>query len=309
MTDLVSVPGNPSPELAEAVWYRDSNNRKCRAMFAPALSRFSKARGTVLVCPGRTEFIEKYFEVARDLQSRGFAVAVFDWPGQGLSARLLDDGRAGHIDSFETYAEAFRAALKAIGQRAPRPHVVLAHSMGGAIALEALRTGKVQADAAVFSAPMWGIRMPPLAGVIASVMCALGQTGKAVSAHKTGERFAENVVTHDEARWGVQQALIAANPALALGAVTWGWVRQALAVTRDFAGGRGLDEIDIPVLVASAEEDELVINAAHAAVTAKLPHARHIVIAGAKHEILMETDERRNAFFSAFDEFLRHADI
>ena len=44
-------------------------------------------KGTVVVLQGRTESIEKYFETVRDLRARGFAVATFDWRGQGLSDR------------------------------------------------------------------------------------------------------------------------------------------------------------------------------------------------------------------------------
>ena len=47
----------------------------------------ARRKGTVCIFPGRTEFIEKYFEVVRDLRARGFAVAVLDWRGQGLSDR------------------------------------------------------------------------------------------------------------------------------------------------------------------------------------------------------------------------------
>ena len=71
---------------------RDRRNRKDRgrgplrfARFAPPPGR----KGTVCVFPGRAEFIEKYFEVVRDLRARGFAVATIDWRGQGLSDRAL----------------------------------------------------------------------------------------------------------------------------------------------------------------------------------------------------------------------------
>ena len=56
------------------------------ARFAPPAGR----RGTVCIFPGRTEWIEKYFETVRDLRNRGFAVALLDWRGQGLSDRALE---------------------------------------------------------------------------------------------------------------------------------------------------------------------------------------------------------------------------
>ena len=50
--------------------------------------------------PGRAEFIEKYFEVVRDARARGFAVAMLDWRGQGLSERALPNARKGHVHDF-----------------------------------------------------------------------------------------------------------------------------------------------------------------------------------------------------------------
>ncbi len=61
------------------------------------------ARGTVCVFTGRSEFIEKYFEVVSDLRRRGFAVAVMDWRGQGGSYRPLSNPRKGWVRSFSEY--------------------------------------------------------------------------------------------------------------------------------------------------------------------------------------------------------------
>src|SRR5882672_10721772 len=43
-------------------------------------------RGTVVLMPGRGEFLEKYAtEAVGDLLHRGYAVTSMDWRGQGLS--------------------------------------------------------------------------------------------------------------------------------------------------------------------------------------------------------------------------------
>ena len=81
LDSFVEVSGNLPPQGAEIVWFEGSEGRRLRACIAPALSP-TKARGTVIVCPGRTEFIEKYFEVGRELQQMGFALVILDWPGQ-----------------------------------------------------------------------------------------------------------------------------------------------------------------------------------------------------------------------------------
>ena len=53
------------------------------------------AQGTVLLLPGRTEYVEKYGRAAADLRSRGYATLAIDWRGQGLADRALDDPMSG----------------------------------------------------------------------------------------------------------------------------------------------------------------------------------------------------------------------
>ena len=46
-----------------------------------------------------------------------------------------------------------------------------------------------------------------------------------------------------------------------------------------------------------------------AAVCARLPDCEHVTVEGARHEILMETDERRAEFWDGFERMLKRADI
>jgi lysophospholipase len=67
-----------------------------------------------------------------------------------------------------------------------------------------------------------------------------------------------------------------------------------------------LAHVRIPILVATAADEQLVDNSSHPAVVEQLPNATHITIAGAKHEILMERDEKRAEFWAAFDQLVEH---
>ena len=82
---LISIPANPVPDEAATAMLQTPDGVLIRyARWAPPPGR----KGTVCVFQGRAEFIEKYFEVVRDLRARGFAVATFDWRGQGQRCRL-----------------------------------------------------------------------------------------------------------------------------------------------------------------------------------------------------------------------------
>ena len=308
-SEFVDIPGNPRPDGAEVVWFEGAGGRKLRACIAPALDP-DNARGTGIICPGRSEFIEKYFEVAREMQARGFAIIIIDWPGQGLSERLLEDSHKGHIDRFETFMGALAGGLTRLEDRLPKPYVSLAHSMGGAIALSAIIENLVTVKAAAFSAPMWGLQTGTF-GIryLVWAMRVMGKSGDYAQQPGPAETFETNIVTHDEKHWQLNKDLTDAAPDLELGPVTWGWLGASLAIVQTFAKSAKLKKIDIPIMVATAEEEKLIDNKAHDRVCAQLPNCEQIFVKGAMHEILMETDERRAQFWAAFDRMLDRAGV
>jgi len=304
--DVVIIPGNPPPSDAEIIWYTGEDGIRLRMLFAPRPG----ARALAIVCPGRTESIEKYFEVMRDLQARNFALLCLDWPGQGLSDRPLKNPIRGHVTTFETYVDALVRGVAVVAGRAPQKLVVVAHSMGGAISLEALRTGRLTAELAAFSAPMWGIPATPFLQNFARMANKLGLATFPARPEAREEKFEGNPFTHDLARWGLYRRLVTAEPRLALGEPTIGWVVASLDVCAGFLSPGSLDKVaGMPMLVATASEEAIVDTAAAARVLPGLKGARHVVIEGASHEIFMETDERRAVWLEAFDELCASARV
>lgn len=303
---FVDVPGNPRPHGARIIWFDGVAGRRLRACYAPATA--DKPRGTTIVCPGRTEFIEKYFEVARELQGKGFAVLIIDWPGQGLSERLLEDPLKGHIDRFETFMGALRNGLDAMDDL-PRPFVSLAHSMGGAIALAAIGQNLVKVEAAAFCAPMWGLPVNRVVRYLIWAMRVMGRSDDFAQKPGPKERFEDNVVTYSEPRWRLHEALTDAAPELSLGPVTWGWLGASLNIVDRIKKPAILKDVSIPIFVASAADEKLVDNRAHHQVARRLSNCEHVTVENAMHEILMEKDDRRAEFWAGFDRLLDRAGI
>lgn len=301
---FVQAPGNDTPPGAEEHWLEGRGGVKIRVMTAPATR--SPARGSVIVAPGRTEFIEKYFEVVRELQDRGFSVFCIDWRGQGLSGREVQNGQKGHFSTFDDPVNDLSTALKLLAPQLPRPYIGLAHSMGGGILLRALQTRRVELDAAAFCAPMWGVaNLNKMAKRFTRFMVSIGAGGlyaPGVEKKWKRESFKRNQVTHDKQRHKRTQALIMEEPRLALAGPTNGWVAAAADVLDAFRQPGAFVHVRIPILVASAGEEMLVDNASHEAVAAQLADVRHIQVPGARHEILMEKDEFRTQFWAAFDQ-------
>lgn len=309
--DLVLIPGNPPPEGAEVIWYQGRNGKKVRLLYAPEPKANNvKTRGLAIVCPGRSEFIEKYFEVGRDLQARGFAVAIFDWPGQGLSERQHKNPAAGHIRSYGVYVDALIRGLEKIADRAPKKWVVVAHSMGAAIALEAMRTRKLNVSAAAFSAPMWGIPIWFFQRWYARLARFCGFGGMLARPPGPPETFENNQLTHDEPRWRIYRDLIEAEPKLAVGEPTVAWIVASLNVLREIFEPSALDHIrNLPVLIAIATEETIVKKSAQRKLARRFKEGKVLTIQGSGHEILMETDERRAEFWKAFEDMCRRARI
>lgn len=308
---LISIPEAPAPDGAQAEWFKGSDGARLRAALFPA---HGAVRGSVVLSPGRTEPIEKYFEVIGELQARGFVVLCHDWRGQGLSARWLKDRLRGHAAGWRLFLDDYRALLQAFEARLPRPWLGLGHSMGGCLTLLALATGERRFAACALSAPMLGIVTDgwayPLARGLAWGCSRLGLAGQYLFGNPADPfkpTFEQDRLGHDRARWDRYRAQITACPDLALGNLTWGWLDFALEATARMRRPGVLERVETPVLIVAAGDDDRVLTRASAAAASRLPRGRYIEVAGAYHEILMETDEIRQRFWQAFDELAAQA--
>jgi lysophospholipase len=295
----------PVPPGATAEWFVGAGGARLRAALFPALGA---ARGSVVLSPGRTEPIEKYFEVAAELTARGFVVLAHDWRGQGLSQRLLLERLKGHAVGYHDVLADYRALIDTFEARLPAPRLAVGHSMGGGLTALALAKGERRFAAAVLSAPMFGIFTPPLpppvTRVLAATLSAAGLGGGMVpgaSLTAPPEPFETNVLTHDPARYARNVEQITLHRDLALGPPTWGWLDFAFAAIAELRGGAGVAAVPIPVTVIAAGADRLVDNRVVRLVTDRFPRGEYIEIAGAHHEILQETDAIRAVFWREFD--------
>jgi lysophospholipase len=301
------------PEGGHAFWFKTGDAPRLRGMvWPPAMEVGVSPRGTVFIFPGRTEFAEKYFEVVAELMARGFGVAIVDWRGQGLSDRALEDIRKGHVSDFSEFDADFNAFMNTVSPSMPKPWIGLAHSMGGNVLMRALHDHSGLFAACVFSAPMLGLKlgniaMRALVATIVSAGNALGFSARyvpgATPASNDEVPFAQNILTHDPARYAHCQAFTRVEPKLALGGATYGWVAAAQASIRRVMQVDYLQSIETPVLIALAGGDLLIDPASLRFAATHLPQGEIIEIAGAFHEILIETDAVRAQFWTAFDRF------
>lgn len=267
--------------------------------------RAAQPRGTVLIFTGRTEYLEKYHDTALFLTRSGYDVLSVDWRGQGLSDPAHPSPpRNGHIDDFAEYQTDVAALTTLAHDKGVGPWHVLAHSMGGAIALRALSRGLPVATAS-FSAPMWGINLAPLsepaAFALARMMRGIGAGRVAVPGQGAGQTYVTkapfdgNALTSDPQAWAAMAEQARACPHLTLGPPTFGWITAALAECRAL---RRLTPPDLPTLIAVGRNETVVSVPAIRDLAARWPSAR-VLDTEARHEILQEHPDLRRTFLDA----------
>jgi len=117
-----------------------------------------QAADPLVIIPGRGEISYQWAENAFDVRSIGFDgdIKVWDPPGQGLSSRLFPGDRGvGHINRFQDFVTALIYYLRKLG----RKPVLLAHSMGGAIAINTLATDTNLASYFIGDAGMFDVHL------------------------------------------------------------------------------------------------------------------------------------------------------
>jgi len=306
---LVSIPANPVPEDVVSGTIKTPDGAEIRfARWAPPAGR----KGTVCVFTGRGEQIEKYYETVRDLRDRGFAVAMIDWRGQGHSSRQLRDPRKGYVRNFSEYEiDVDTFVQQVVLPDCPPPHFALAHSMGGAVMLRIARAGKRWFDRIVLSAPM--IDLPgrttsfPTRALLRTLRL-MGQGGRYVpggSYKLTGiESFVNNRVTSDPVRYARNAAILEEDPTLGIASPTVAWADSAFRAMQAFRAYDYPSRIRQPILMLAASNDTVVSTPAIEEFAYHLRAGSHLVIPGAKHELLQEQDRYRAQFWAAFDAFV-----
>jgi lysophospholipase len=311
--ELVAVARNPVPSGAIVGAFDGHDGKPMRfARWEPTRGR---RRGTVCCFTGRSEFIEKYFEVVADLRRRGFAVAIMDWRGQGGSYRPLANPRKAHVSDFSEYDRDLECFMREVVlPDCPPPYVALAHSMGGHILLRHAREPSSWFERMVLSAPMLAFHAtkmgahPSLVRVYAAAggLVGLGKWYVRGGSNDSGDPtdFENNPLTTDRDRFARNRALIEAAPHLLVGSPTIGWLNAALRSMRVLNDPSYALGVTVPLLIFVAGNDTIVESRAIEDFAARLKLGAHIILAHAKHEILQETDLIRGRFWAAFDAYL-----
>lgn len=290
---------------ANLFWYRQNFKEKRLATADGQSLRFSyqklpDSRAAVIVVNGRTEFIEKYIDVLRDLQMDGISYAIYDHRGQGDSGRLLGDPEKGHIDRFDRYVSDLHLVVETSRDLfGPIPIHLLCHSMGGTIAWLYYSEHPGNVESLILAAPMFSIETGvgiPLFMVesIARICCRNGMGERYVAT--TGRfdydlPFEDNLLTSDPDRFAFNLFMYKTITYAPIGGPTYDWLCEAFSAMRKTKRVNG--SIDCPVYFLAGSEDHVVGIDSIEQMAAGVQGVYRL-FEDARHELLMESPQTRN---------------
>lgn len=288
-----------------------------------------ESQGGVVIVSGRTEGLVLYQETIADLLRNGWSVYIYDHRGQGFSTRLLDDASQasrGHIDQFQHYVEDLNTFTQMVAARragSPRPMVLLAHSMGGAISSLYLASHTHPYKGAALITPM---HQPWLAGPrstltsrVADALCqklafeATFTLFDLSSAYVADEDFdklpqgmADDSVTSSPERlrlnWQARADACSGDACghinAKVGGPTVRWLNQACSAAQTARSAESA-KIQVPVLVFQGEKDSVVNGEGQQEFCRQVntgkkePVCKLIVVPNGRHALHIERDEIR----------------
>lgn len=284
------------PEGGEAYWLTAADGVRLRI----GLWRGGETpRGTILMLPGRTEYIEKYGREAHAFTAAGYEFLAVDWRGQGLADRACANPLLGHVGHFREFQLDMDAVLEAAeALDLPRPFYMIGHSMGGCIGLRALHRD-LGITAAAFSAPMWGMLMGgiprPVASALAGGLCALALNKnlaptQEMNSYTVIAPFEDNLLTRDPEMFAYMKRQLAEVPELTLGGPTNGWLRAAL---RETGALMASPAPKVPALTFLGDNERIVSPGAIKDLMGRWPGGELVIVKNGEHEVMMELPETR----------------
>lgn len=113
-------------------------------------------KAVITLVHGMGEHIERYEHVAEVLTNEGYAIVGYDHRGHGKS-----DGNRGHIPDYDQLMDDVTLALNKTKELFPKlPLFIYGHSMGGGLVANYLIHRQPKVNAAIITAPYFGLTHP-----------------------------------------------------------------------------------------------------------------------------------------------------
>jgi lysophospholipase len=120
--------------------------------------------------------------------------------------------------------------------------------------------------------------------------------------------FENNRLSSDLARYQRNAEILAVAPDLGIGAPTVGWLASAFSAMLALCDPHVPRKIATPLLILASGADRVVATSTTELFASRLKTGEAIVIKGARHELLMESDYYRDQALAALHAFIPGGD-
>lgn len=272
------------------------------------------SQGTALLLMGWGEWIEKYADVIKQWNERGYDVVIAEWRGQGLSSRFLVDRNKTWMPSFDILIDDLERLFRAELMMAKKI-ILCCHSMGAHIGLRwVLQCGRKYASVKgiILISQLHKFNTSPVPPITAHVLIHLAtwlgfDQAYAIGQHdfdQTSGRFETNPLTSDEANYRSMIGQLIEKPDLKVGGITYGWLYAFLQSVKRLEQDLARGAPRISYMVMGPSVDLLVDSKCFSQIASMLPNCTVHTLAGAKHELLQEAPPLRAQTWQWIDEYL-----
>ena len=273
------------------------------------LQQKEKSIGTILLQQGHNEFIEKYYETIQEFIDRGYSVICFDWRGQGMSERMIDDINKSFINDFERHDKDLEKILvEIIDPFFSKPLIGIGHSMGGCLMLSAFKNHPDKFSHGILSAPMLGFKNERFLRTASSIMRVFTKDTDYLIGSKPNmgieTPFEENDLTTDRFRYKRTQKLVRKKPDIRLWGVTNAFAKSVSNRFKTIRKKNWVEDIKTKILIINSINDKVVDSNKTLEINKRLKNSKIVNFQNCEHEIFIENDINRKILWEAIDSFL-----
>ena len=267
------------------------------------------SKGTILLQQGHNEFIEKYYETIQEFLDRNYSVIAFDWRGQGMSDRQIEDIHKSYIKDFERHDKDLKYILdKIIESNFPKPLIGIGHSMGGCLMLSAFHNHPTIFSKGILSAPMLGFKNEKLLMALSSIMNIFSNEQDYLIGSKPNmgkeTPFQINDLTTDPVRYKRTIELVRKCPNIRLWGVTNAFAKAVNKRFKAIRKKKWAEQIDLKILIINNQKDRVVDEKKIGDMDKRLKNSKMIKFNNTEHEIFMEQNQYRKILWDEIDDFL-----
>ncbi len=257
-------------------------------------------RGTVLVLHGFTECAEKFSELIYSLLQNGFSAVAYDQRGHGHSWRddqVKDDPSLTQVSDFNEYEQDLSAVCEAVLNKMPKPWMIFAHSMGGAVASLFLERHPDVFSRAVLCAPMIAANLGGIPQPVTTALChvfemlGMGKKRVFVSKPYAGPEDFDTSCANGRERFDWYDQLKQKHKEYWNNGPSYSWTLEAIRVSKWLLAKGAAEKITCPVRLYSADDDHSVMPEPQKLFISRVKQGERVFVKDSRHEIYRSKDE------------------